>query len=1084
MSRHPTEPIGPYRLIELIGEGGMGQVWLAEQRSPVRRRVAIKVIKLGMDTTQVVARFEAERQALAVMDHPNIAKIYDGGVTDDGRPYFAMELVKGQPITEFCDAERLSVQDRLRLFADVCRAVQHAHQKGVIHRDIKPSNLLVTVKDDHPVAKVIDFGIAKAVGGSLTDKTLHTSLGQAIGTLDYMSPEQANPESFDVDTRADVYSLGVVLHELLVGTRPYSIGEVQGWAMGMASTQKEAPKPSASLTRSGTQVTVAGLRATSVRDLRRELVGDLDWIVMKAIDMNRARRYETCDRFALDLRQYLSKQPVFARPPKFMYRAKKFLARNRAGVAAAGGIAAATLAGLTVAILGMAEARRQAATATSRELAAYAQSEMERDPELAILLAKRAAQTAPTLEAERALFESLQTRWTRSIPVLPRSFVAVSHDGRLVSALHRERQVGIWDVETGELVSTLDPEGEGGWYSAVFSPDGGLVATLSAGGIIVWSVSDGTKVSELEGAEVAPGTEFELGESPLSVMAFSADGTEIAAVGWGVSTAKWWDVRTGDLRGSLPPMEGSNVTDIAFGPDGFVVAAADDGTDGDGQISLRSLHNGEEVSAIATGYEFGSAVGVLSSDGTKFASTDMDRLVNVWDVQSGELHFSVTADGTTPYLAFSSDGSFLLTSSVTGDLQAWEVRSGREMLRLPAEMGVSWAEAGEGARWIATTHLSDSTLSIWDGHGRWEVFELPPFVDSRPVVEAGIVSAGGGTVVTRGENYERLDVWDIGTGRRLHSLGWDDPESPYRQMLGDIALSASGEAVAAVVDEWPMTREQAEVPISLNDLDSSMSFLDSIRGRLAVWEIVSGTEIALVPGLPAAFATMHQCGSLSPLTFRPDGKQVAAMPGDASVLLIDLASDGAPVRLESSECPIRVAYDPGGRRVAVVDGAGRATVWDVTAGEPLVSFGGASPVIAASFSPDGQRIATVGQDGVVAIWDEHAREVSTFPAKHAGGSGVVSDLRFDPLGERLMTVGFEGRVRFWDPESGAELLDIEYPEARGVSFSPSGEQLLVRGRGAAVFPYGIESLLRASDSIASRSFTDEECLRYIRSSEC
>jgi serine/threonine protein kinase len=335
----PPEPlperIGPFRILQVLGEGGMGVVYEAEQTVSVSRRVALKVVRLGMDTKEVVARFEAERQALAFMDHPGIAHVLDAGATAEGRPWFSMELVKGLPLTAYCDREELSTRERLQLFVELCGAVQHAHQKGVIHRDLKPSNVLVTEVDGRAVPKVIDFGIAKAVGAALTERTLVTQLGQALGTPAYMAPEQSDIASLDVDTRADVYALGVMLFELLVGRLPFEMqGDWQELLRSLARGDKDTPTPSRrfSMLTGAEQSDIARRRRVAPGALRSELRGDLDWIVHRAMDPVRRRRYDTANGLAADVVRYLKNEPVVARPPTLGYRAQKFVKRNTLGV--------------------------------------------------------------------------------------------------------------------------------------------------------------------------------------------------------------------------------------------------------------------------------------------------------------------------------------------------------------------------------------------------------------------------------------------------------------------------------------------------------------------------------------------------------------------------------------------------------------------------------------------------------------------------------------------------------------------------------------------------------------------------------
>ena len=374
--------IGPYKLLEQIGEGGMGIVYMAEQTQPVRRKVALKIIKPGMDTRQVIARFEAERQALAMMDHPNIAKVLDAGATESGRPYFVMELVRGIPITEYCDSHRLPINKRLDLFMQVCQAVQHAHQKGIIHRDIKPTNVLVTALDGVPLPRVIDFGIAKATGQSLTDKTLFTGFAQLIGTPLYMSPEQAELSAVDIDTRSDIYSLGVLLYELLTGTTPFDQGTFRTAALDEVRRiirEDEPPKPSTRLSALGaTLTTVSDNRQTDARKLNRSLRGELDWIVMKALEKDRGRRYETASGLARDVGRYMAGDPVEAGPPSGWYRLRKFARRNRVVLTTTVLVALALIAGTTVSIWQAILARRARADALAqRDLAQRQQQRAE-----------------------------------------------------------------------------------------------------------------------------------------------------------------------------------------------------------------------------------------------------------------------------------------------------------------------------------------------------------------------------------------------------------------------------------------------------------------------------------------------------------------------------------------------------------------------------------------------------------------------------------------------------------------------------------------------------------------------------------
>lgn len=551
-----TKRIGNYKLLQRIGTGGMGEVWMAEQEKPVRRRVALKLIKAGMDTDQVVARFEAERQALAMMDHQNIAKVLDAGTTEDGRPFFVMELVQGISITQYCDQNKLSVSDRLNLFLPVCKAVQHAHQKGIIHRDLKPSNILVTLYDGRPVPKVIDFGLAKALQhqAKLTDKTLFTEFGQVVGTLQYMSPEQAEMNALDIDTRTDVYALGVLLYELLTGSTPIdkeTLAKNAVYKVLETIRQQDPPRPSARLSSSGNAIAgISQQRQIDPRKLGEILRGDLDWIVMKALEKDRTRRYETANGFAADVQKYIEGDVVEARPPSTAYRFHKFIRKNKGLVASLITIGALLVIATFISTgFGLiASAARDAAQQSERsaieerkaaeEARAVAQTEAAR-AQTAKSEATNAKDSAE-LALSRSYFHLAQAKWAEGrhfdayktlyrIPpehreiewnIAHRFFegsdltlyghqskvftILCSDDGQFFLTSDSNRIV-VWNSRTAQVMQVIEDDNNGELTDVAIDSKGSQILYIMGGMINFWDVESGKIETRLEMESSKPG---------------------------------------------------------------------------------------------------------------------------------------------------------------------------------------------------------------------------------------------------------------------------------------------------------------------------------------------------------------------------------------------------------------------------------------------------------------------------------------------------------------------------------------------------------------------------------------------------
>jgi serine/threonine protein kinase len=723
----PGTVIGPYKLLEQIGEGGFGIVYMAEQQQPLRRTVALKVIKPGMDTRQVIARFEAERQALAMMNHANIARVLDAGATESGRPFFVMELVRGTPITQFCDDDRLTPRERLDLFVAVCQAVQHAHQKGIIHRDLKPNNVLVTLHDGTPVVKVIDFGIAKALGQErLTDKTLVTGFAQMIGTPLYMSPEQAEMSGQDADTRTDIYALGVLLYELLTGTTPFDkerLREADYDEIRRIIREEEPAKPSTRISTLGqATTTISTNRKSEPKRLSQLFRGELDWIVMKALEKDRNRRYESASAFAADVQRYLHDESVQACPPSAVYRFRKFARRNKVVLATAMALAAAVLVALgsllsTVRVLTdsneqIKEEQQQTTYALAREQQAkedlntalererqdsYYQRIALADLELFANNLSRAEELLDACPADLRGWEwhYLKRRRLEGIPALRHSAgvisVVFSPDGRWIACGIDDGTVKVWDASIGQELFAFQAH-EGAVLSITFSRDGRRIATAG------WDAT--AKVWEFDPHRArsphVPLTTFTRHQKWVSEVRFSPDGQRLASVGAGPDkTVRVWDAATGQ---EIFTCRHARLWSLDYSPDGQSIASAS----GEKTVKIWDARTGREKLTL---WHSAEALSVnFSRDGCWLVSTTGDRTtkadgeIKIWDVATGQ--DVRTLRGHTCWIwdaTFSPDGQRLASAGTDETVKLWDLRTGRQLLTFRGHRGpVRWVALQSG----------------------------------------------------------------------------------------------------------------------------------------------------------------------------------------------------------------------------------------------------------------------------------------------------------------------------------------------------------------------------------------------------
>ena len=1050
---------GRYKLLEAIGEGGMGTVWVAEQTQPVRRKVALKLIKAGMDSTSVLARFEAERQALAVMDHPNIAKVLDGGLNETGRPFFVMEYVKGVPITEYCDATRLNVPERLNLFVQVCQAVQHAHQKGIIHRDLKPSNILVAPYDDKPVPKVIDFGLAKAMHQSLTERTLHTAHETVLGTPLYMSPEQAQLNNLDVDTRSDIYSLGVLLYELLTGTTPLEkqrFKEAAWDEIKRIIREEEAPRPSTRLSSSNTLASLAAGRQIEPAKLTKLVRGELDWIVMKALEKDRSRRYETANGFAMDVQRYLAGESVLAVPPSAGYRLRKFARKHRAGLTTAAAIALLLLMGVTVSCWQAVRATRAEVEQTRQRQIAEANERQALDAQLSEAKQRQAADE----QREKAVSQELVSRqqaYAADMNLVQQA-LAMNNLGRAKMLLNRHKpQPGqpdlrgwewryLWGQCRSDAVAMFPEKMPVPTTSVAVSPDGKWVTTGSWGGSSLRVFDWETKKKITHDPGIVSGMYVAFSpQTPLIAFPMSANGE---------FSVRLWDVEKKQVVKDL--LLDGRCGRLAFSADGKTLVTT---TEPPSKLTLWRVPEGEPIKSYP--------IGPLSPSGTQvplaiardlsvaaYASDDHRKTIEVLDLATGQKRWSVPAGDVEIFaLALSHDGKILASGSSNPEsrIRLWDVATGKPIGR-PLEGHRAWVS--ELLFWpdgkTLASSSADQTVRLWDltdpanvlpmrtlqGHKN-EVWSLALMPDNRHLLS--------------GSKDAELLVWDTADARsergaiRLSEKFVNWRFAPDGKSI--LTLDRRGRLAKRTGHEFQESETLIEVGsievgalakskfnASLISADCRLAAVGSTTGWVQVWDL---QQRKLLRNVSVSTGIVWPLGFL--LKTR---KLFVYCEDDSSIREWDMAewretrswtTQGIDPAFAATRDEQWLLLGQGGTWELLLDTA--------TGGERHLDRNTIAP-FGASFSANGKRFAEASGSGFVKLWEWETatatlREVHTFDRCMLGAHSVA----FSPDSKRL-AAGSSGHesIRLWDVESKQELLALD--ERSWVSwktdFSPDG----------------------------------------------
>jgi WD40 repeat protein/serine/threonine protein kinase len=1070
------ERIGRYRLLQSIGRGGCGVVYLAEQEEPVRRRVALKVIKLGMDTQSVVARFEAERQALAMMDHPNIAKVLDAGATDEGRPFFVMELVSGIKITDYCERHQLSTRQRLELLIPVCHAVQHAHQKGIIHRDLKPSNILVTEHEGLAVAKVIDFGIAKATG-SLDDNSGITSLDQIVGTPAYMSPEQVEFGGRDVDTRSDIYSLGVVLYELLTGQPPFDPKELAGAGldeMRRIIREVDPPRPSTTITKNLNPARLPSPRGPS-RERLASVRGDLDWIVMKCLEKDRARRYETANGLATDVRRHLENEPVAARPPSKLYRLQKIVRRNRLVFGAMGVVALVLISGVIVSTQQALRARRaehaqehlhdlaetKAAESRQRLIRRYVE-EGNRLAELGQpLMALPWMVEALGLEAgdpQREPDERLRIAQSLlGAPELRLHFsqgksvncVALSPDGSHLAIGSDDGVVRISDVASGEISTNLvmsSPVGRVG-----FSPDGMRVVGVDrAGGARVWSALNGEAITPVLPADASKGNAIAPRDKMLEPAAsFSPDG-KLLLLARGSKSAHLLDAATGALVREFS--HDQVVYHAAFSPDGRqVVTSSKDGSARVWDVATGSLagpslqHDGPVIWSQ------------FSSDGNQLLTVRDRHVVQLWDWRDGRrLAPEIPRRSVLSHASLSPDGRTVLTTARSGFCHLYDAASSRLMYEFQQPGGVVDAAFSPNGRRMA---IASHDGNVWV-RNPGDATSHPMILPEGNQIEE-IAFSRDGRFLAVGTRGGHARVWDLSPPeqgvRRVpgNDVQWVEFDASGRRAL---ALSTGRRSGLTVFDAQTgnllsaTTLKANQINCARFSPDGHLVLAFGNGPTVLVLDADSGREV---------FPALAHERKVEDAIWSPDGKFILTAAGTAGARAWDAATGKIAVTFPRSKSVSAIAVSPDGTRVALDQQNRNVQVYEMPTGKPLgAPFTALQKIRDIQFSPDSKRLAistdAVGNESIVEMRDVASGKMLGQPLVHRDN---VRSFEFSRDGRWMATACNDHTARIWDAATGEPVsgwLPHDYETCQAI-FSPDGNRLATLARRGAVRLWSVSS---------------------------